>query len=227
MVAAVANIDVVLKLKATIGNIQVATAIQYAAVRADEQGAAAQLDNTFIGPGSAERHGAALALSGTDKALFRVGVAYSLTTGSALGEGDVSLEGAFLDCGEVIATWEGDVMIDTSADHIIPLGGFLPRSFVDKLKFVSVVNGVVGNITTGGVYRTADTTIEAATAWKTASTDWTSTYNRAAGAGEFNSTEVAPNQNTGHMYIQPGFAVSTSSGTGRAHVQVMVIRIAP
>jgi hypothetical protein len=227
MVAGTDAVDIVIKQKAAIGNLQVATAIEYTAVRADDQGAGSQLDNTFIGPGSAERHTGALALSGTNQAMFRLGVAYSLTTGSALGEADVSLEGAYLDCGEVVATWEGDVMVDASADHIIPLGGFIPWIFVSKFKFVSVVNGVTGNIISGGVYRTADKTIEAATAWKIANTDWTSTYNRDTGAGEFNSTEKAPNTGTTDMYIQPGFAVSTTSGTGRAHVQVMVIRIAP
>lgn len=206
------------------GQLQGAVAIQYADVRGDNPGPWAIFDNTYVTSGSPERNTLSLAIAGNGKAAFRLGIVHKLGSGSTYSESGISLEGAYLSKGEVLTTVTLDIALEiANVWQTYAISDFIPTIHFNKVKWVIVTTSVEGTgVETRGAYRTADTSVQQATAWRVASTDWTPSYASNSGANEFAPAEYALATNATHAFVQFGVAARFTSGTS-ARVTISVV----
>ena len=208
------------------GQFKAALAMQKAPIRASAGAAWSQIDATFVGPNAPfARNTTVITIDTSDAAAFRLGVFYGLDSGSTGAEAEVAIEAAYGALGEVVSTLTLDITMEAAnVWHCFGIVDFRPTLHTKKLKYVYVVTSVEGTgVVSRPVFRTADTAVESAGAWRTSSTDWSPTYADNSGAGEFNSDELAINVNPSHFFVQPGIAAKFTSGTSaRLSIAVLV-----
>ena len=203
------HVKAVLRSHAVSGNFQVRLAMQTALIRTEQPEAPTTLDQLLVGDGERCTGVISVADSTSTKFFVRFGVAYSLSSGSALGQADLSFAVSHTQCGQLVGGRSLSLASCTSADAVATVTGFVPAILVQKVKAVTVCRSLTGNFQFKLCYRTATTSKENPSAW-TALTNY-------EGAGEFDSGDLALNVDSS-MYVQFGILYHSSSGAGDAQV---------
>ena len=199
------------------GNIQMQPCLQVALVRTDKPGSATTLGSPVTANG--ETCTGELTVSGQTggQMYVRFGVAYSLTSGSALGQADYAMAVQTKQCGQVSGSWSGHVdCVSATDEKIYAISGWLPSLLVDKIEVAGIIGSHAGNAQMMVCYRTATTSTEAPSAWST-SPDLEAAWHTAD--GEFNSGELALSITT-VQWVQIGLRVKNSSGSALGQMDV-------
>ncbi len=211
-----ANVDSVLKRRAVTGNFQSRPTIQFAPTRTDNPDAPTLLDSQMRA-GAGEAYSTDdVTSAGASKFFYRLGVAYSLSSGTG---GRADVDASFVDdkCGGPIGNYAGELTTLSDTTDVIAITAWMPARLAAKIKAALNCVDLTGNFRYRLVYRTAATSTEAPDAWDTAFDTWRSA------AGEANTGELTPTI-TNKMWIQFGIAYGNSSGSalGRASVYAML-----
>ncbi len=204
------NVKAVLRSHAVSGNFQLRLAMQTALVRVELPEAPSTLDQLLVGDGERCTGMISVAESTASKFFVRFGVAYSLSSGSALGQADVSFALSHTQCGQIVGGRSLSLASNATADAFALVTGWVPAIQVQKVKAVTVCRSLNGGFEWKLCYRTATTSKETPSAW-------TSLGGSYLGAGEFDTGDVTLNVDSS-MYVQFGVLYHSSSGAGDAQV---------
>lgn len=209
-------IKLVVKNKAVSGNLQTQPVVQFAAVRPDNPGDPSTKGSLLVGAGEGCTGVLDISADIDDQFYMRVGLAYSLSEGSTLGQGDVTLEMSYAACGSVLGSWMGSLTTVTDVDAFVAITEWIPALQADKVMVAFVARSLAGNFRYRLCYRTATTSAEDGGSWSTTFDAWRT-------AGEANTTELALTIG-GSMYVQFGiqYALSSGSALGQATISAAV-----
>lgn len=138
------------------GNLRVAPAVQVAAVRTDKPDDSPTTIDTLKTTADEYFYTAATVdIDGltAGKTFVRFGVVYNSSSG--LGEGDVTLQVAYRQCGSLTTPWSGHLIAYTNNAHYIPISGWLPALGVDAIEATRSLGSLVGSLNFVLTYRTA------------------------------------------------------------------------
>lgn len=218
------SIKAILRFFALTNQFQGQVAIQTAACRTDSPDAWTALDQAA----SSDRCTGNLDVSSytASKLYLRLGVAYSLSSGSTNSQADVGLRVAVKACGAIVGSATLQCLAPDTSNYFAPVTRWMPASEAAKVKAALLVSGVVGNFRCRLTYRSAqiDPT--------SVSDNWAAVDLEASwhtGNGEFPTGELTLPTGVGvsgriddKMWIQFGLQYSVSSGTaGQATVSVV------
>ena len=209
------NLKAALRLHGVAGNIQGQLAIQTAAVRVDVPDQPSLLDSPQVGEGERCSGGISIAATTASKFWVRFGIGYSLSSGTALSQADISLSVSYTQCGQVLGSRSNALASSTSSDAYVLISPWVAGLLVDKMKAITICRSLTGTFEWRLCYRTATTSKEDPSAW-------TLLEANAHGAGEFNSGELTLSGIGGAMYIQFGLMYHATSGAGQAQVDTVV-----
>jgi hypothetical protein len=191
--------------------------IEVAAVRPDNPSTlgAPNLLGSYLGTSPPEGSFNNTSVAGlTGQAMwFRLGIAYFATTGVA--EGDVGLQACWHQLGQLAGIKTVQLQANDAGNQVHILTRWLPQSFVSKIKWAPVINGLTGASTLlqyEFVQQTAPTTIHQP---NTAGWAGLGGYGGVTNSNiEACSTEFAPNPTyTADFWIRFGAFARLSSGT--------------
>ena len=201
------NIIAVMILTGLSGNFQAQLAIQTADVRPEAPNSPSLL-------GSAQTTttpyctGAVSVASSTASAMWvRFGIAANLTSGSALGQADVTLMVSDDRCGQAVGTATNTLSSTTTATNtFVAITGWIPAILANYVKAALVATALQGPIQWRLTMRTANTTPDLPNAWSTTFDTWRTT------AGGICTGELATSI-SGAMYVQFGLQFILGSGS--------------
>ncbi len=208
----------VLRNRGVDGNFQSRMAMQLATIRTDDPTSIALLESNYM-QGAGERCSGVLDISSdtANKFFMRLGVAYSVSSGTSPAAADVGLELAYDAYGQVVGSTSLDLLTPGTASRHVPITGWIPAIHADKVKAAIVVTNAVGTFRSQLAYRTATTSQQDTGSWSTnLEGSWHS------GDGEFATGELS--LSTGSvMWVQLGLEHSLASGSnGGAQVDTAV-----
>lgn len=205
----------ILRIRNVSGNFQAQPCYQLCDVRTDKPDAPIYL-GSLTGAGESCSGESDISADTAGKMFIRFGVAYALSSGSALGAGDVSLQVSSVTCGSLLGASTQTFVAYGTGSTVIPITGFLPALNVAKWKVGVIVSGLTGNCQWRFVWRSAATSTEVPGAWTT------SESYRNTNSVELNTGEIATSI-TADMFVQGGIEVSLSSGSTPAQVTLTTL----
>ncbi len=212
------NIKGVLRNRAVDGNFQSRLVLQLATIRTDDPSAPVLLEASYL-QDAGERCTGVLDISNStaSKYFMRLGIAYSVHTGSSIAAADVGLELAYNSCGEIIGATSLDLVAPGTNSLHTPITGWVPAMYAAKVKAIIIVTNAIGNFRQQLAYRTATTRLQQTSAW---STNFEGAWH--TGNGEFPTGEITLSIGS-VMWVQFGLEHSLSSGAnGGAQVETSV-----
>lgn len=197
----------ILILTGLIGNFQAQLVIQTADVRPEAPNAPTLLGSALSST-TPYCTGAVSVSSYTAGAMWvRFGVAYNLTSGSALGAADVTLIVSDDRCGQAAGSATNTLhTTSTATNTYVAVTGWIPAIVATKVKAALVATALQGPIQWRLAMRTATTTPEQPNAWSTTFDTWRTT------AAEVCTGELATSI-SGAMYVQFGIQYILSGGS--------------
>jgi len=140
------NIKGVLRNCAVDGNFQSRLVLQLATIRTDDPSAPVLLEASYL-QDAGERCTGVLDISNStaSKYFMRLGIAYSVHTGSSIAAADVGLELAYNSCGEIIGATSLDLVTPGTNSLHTPITGWVPAMYAAKVKAIIIVTNAIGN----------------------------------------------------------------------------------
>jgi hypothetical protein len=213
-------VNAVMRMKAGAGNFQGRLVMQTAATRTDNPSAPTLLEAGYTSYTNAPDHctGVLNVASTTATPMFaRFGVAYNLSSGSALGAADVSLELTWVACGQMAGGGTFAIQSPNTTSHYVAVTPWIPCILAELVKAALIVTGTLGTFRCQLSYRTATAVKESPSAW---ASNWEGLWH--GGDGEYSTGELTPSLGSA-MWVQFGVEHSLNSGSdGEAIVAVTV-----
>jgi len=186
-------------------NFSVQFCYQTAAVRVNVPDAPTLLDSAFVNDGESCTGEESIASATAAKMWVRFGVAYKSVTADIYTQGDLALQCAYHQCGQMIGTASSELLAPDTSDYYWPVTGWLPAILAQKVKMALIVTGAHSQFKTRVAYQTAATSPEVPDAWSTTFDTWRS------GDQEVCTGELSPTL-TAKMWVR--FGVQYACGTG-------------
>ena len=157
----------IIKNKNVVGNYTSQPCIQVATVRGDDPGAITVL-STLQGVGEWSPGTIPISTQTGPVYLWRLGYAYALSSGTALGQADTSVEASWTTTGVQIGTKTLSLFAASTANAFVEVSGWIPVQWAAKVKAALIARSLTGNFQYRICYRTADTSVDSPGAWTTA-----------------------------------------------------------
>lgn len=204
LAAGVDNLRPVLKNKNVIGNFTSQPCIQVASVREDDPGSITVLDSLR---GSGEWNPGSIPVSTQTGPvwLWRLGFAYALSSGSALGQADTSVEATWTTSGLQVGSKTLSLFAASTSNGFAEVTGWVPVQWAAKVKAALIARSLSGNFQYRICYRTADTSVDSPGAWST-------TFDSSRTGGEACTGDVTLTF-TNETWVQFGIQYSLSGAT--------------
>lgn len=119
------KVKVTWKNRAVVGNFQSQPCLQYAPVRVDKPNAPTAVGTLLVGAGESCTGEVDISADTVGQLYMRVGIAYSLSSGSTQGGADVSMDVHYVSCGRVIGTVTRDYLAYNTGSVVNSISGFL------------------------------------------------------------------------------------------------------
>lgn len=211
----------ILKMWNTINNFRASLVVQTAAVRTDKPDAPTLIGSLVNQAADDEYFFTAAAIDlatlVAGKTYVRFGVAHDMSTGSSVGQSDVTLQLSYRQCGSLQAPWVGHLIATSSTNQFTPISGWLPAQSVLKVTGTIAFTSLTGALRIVLTYRTALATPELPDAWNTTGLGTPITT-----AGFTNTTEL-PVSLSDKMWVQIGVMYWLNSGTlGQADLMILL-----
>lgn len=204
-----------LKVKNVTGNFQCQLVLQTAATRTDNPDTPNLIDTLRTGAGEYCSGVEDISQYTDDKFFVRFGIAYNLSSGSALGAADVAFQISTVSCGKVVGAQTLYLASSTTSDAGVAITGWIPRIIADKLMAAIVFRSKSGNFQWKFAKRGAGTSIQNPGGWVALSGE--TSYRTTE--GETNSGELTVGD-PDEMWVQFGVIYSSSSGAGSASLDL-------
>ena len=190
---------IIMKFWSKAGNLRVAPAVQTATIRTDKPDDTPTTISTLKTTANDYFYPAATCdIDGitAGKAFYRLGVVYNSSSG--LGEGDVTIQMAYRQCGALTAPWSGHLIAYSDDPHYISISGWMPALGVEAVEAIRSLSSIVGSLKFVLTYRTAEVTTDLPGDWGAVTIGATISANGESTTGE-QSVAV-----TDKMWIQFG-----------------------